>query len=173
MDLHHHQLSEHIIKPMLQFMALDVPGLATLLFATALQGAGLSEANQQQWGSNNGLGLYRITECKHLALWDSYLISDAELASRVRGLASQQAFLRAPHQELIGNLSYSSAMALMVYRAAGACLTSPALIERRPEHLAQLWSAHFDNGTGQARSAASFMENWQQYTFLLETPLAA
>ncbi|PAV71245.1 hypothetical protein WR25_13981 [Diploscapter pachys] len=47
-------------------------------------------------------------------LWDEYLARDPELASLVRGLASQHAFLGGPHLELTVNLRYATAIAWML-----------------------------------------------------------
>lgn len=45
---------------------------------------------------------------------DDYLARDPDLASLVRGLASQHAFLGGPHLELTVNLRYSTAIAWML-----------------------------------------------------------
>ena len=163
MQIHYHQLAQLVIKPMLQFIGQE-DEVTELLVATAVQESGLADSANRQ-----GLGLYRITEAKHLELWDTYLIRDPELASRLRGLASQHAFLQAPHQELISNLSYSSAMALMIYRAAGA----PMHCGNSPEQLARLWSDYFDNGCGQPRHTEEFIANGQQQALLPAQSLAA
>lgn len=41
-----------------------------------------------------GHGLYRISELRQRQLWDQHLARDPDLASLVRGLASQHAFPR-------------------------------------------------------------------------------
>ena len=64
----------------------------------------------------HGLGLYKIDRTTHLNIWDKYLAFDPDLASTVRGLASQQAFLQDPHLELLTNLSYATAIAWLVYQ---------------------------------------------------------
>ncbi|BFM11515.1 hypothetical protein R50072_16680 [Simiduia litorea] len=63
-----------------------------------------------------GLGVYGITPCQHRALWDTYLIHHHELASQVRGLASQREFLLHPDEELITNLRYATAIAWLLVR---------------------------------------------------------
>lgn len=64
----------------------------------------------------SGLGLYRIEPSVHLQVWDGYLAFKPDLASAVRGLASQKAFLRNPHFELAANQGYASAIAWMIYQ---------------------------------------------------------
>lgn len=66
--------------------------------------------------SKSGLGLYKIEPETHLQIWDAYLAFKPDLASTVRGLASQKAFLQNPHLELVTNLSYASAIAWMIYQ---------------------------------------------------------
>ncbi|MDN3639609.1 hypothetical protein QWY82_12450 [Simiduia curdlanivorans] len=63
-----------------------------------------------------GLGVYGITPGQHRALWDTYLIHHHDLASQVRGLASQRAFLIHPDEELITNLRYATAIAWLLIR---------------------------------------------------------
>ncbi|OUS10537.1 hypothetical protein A9Q90_00830 [Gammaproteobacteria bacterium 54_18_T64] len=64
----------------------------------------------------DGLGLYQINSTTHLSIWDNYLAFDPDRASTVRGLASQQAFLRDPHLELLTNLAYATAIAWTIYQ---------------------------------------------------------
>ncbi len=63
-----------------------------------------------------GLGLYRIEPRTHLKIWDGYLAFKPDLASTIRGLASQKAFLKNPHLELATNLGYASAIAWVIYQ---------------------------------------------------------
>src|SRR5690606_21077963 len=83
-----------------------------LLLGTALQESGHSPRLR----AGRRLGIYRITPVAHRAIWDRYLVQHPELASRVRGLAGQHAFLRDPHGELATNLKYATAIAWMRYR---------------------------------------------------------
>lgn len=154
-------LCELIIKPCLETLGDDSEAAEKLLAGTAAQE---SLANQQCYGEQRqGLGIYRITAEQHIAVWDKYLIRFPELASRVRGFASQQQFLKNPHNELIGNLSYATAVAWMIYRANGVDTSKTAEVN----NLAQLWATHFDNGTGCARNIEEFITTYR--TAVLET----
>ena len=70
----------------------------------------------------DGLGLFNITAAQHRDLWDRYLAFNPDLASRVRGLASQRAFLTDPDGELQTNLSYCTAIAWLMQQRAGGIL---------------------------------------------------
>lgn len=70
--------------------------------------------------AGQGLGLYGITAEQHRSVWDNYLVNYPELASRVRGLASQRGFLAHPDDELITNLSYATAIAWLLIRRGQA-----------------------------------------------------
>ncbi|MEE9100612.1 MULTISPECIES: hypothetical protein [Pseudomonas] len=106
-------LCHYVIRPTLLYLGRhSVAAEALLLGAAACQSA-LGSA----LGDSHGHGLYRIGESRHQTLWDCYLACDPELASRVRGLASQHAFLDAPHLELTVNLRYSTAIAWMMVEA--------------------------------------------------------
>ncbi|MEJ2073570.1 MAG: hypothetical protein P8X79_08950 [Reinekea sp.] len=56
-------------------------------------------------------GPYQMSHEQHWAIWDNYLAQDAELASRVRGLASQHRFIDNPDLELSLNAGYATAIA--------------------------------------------------------------
>lgn len=62
-------------------------------------------------------GLFAIDAATHRQLWDKHLAFNPDLASRIRGLASQHAFLTDPHLELAINLRYATAIAWAVHLA--------------------------------------------------------
>ncbi|MDU9410570.1 hypothetical protein RTH74_23460 [Pseudomonas sp. zfem001] len=103
-------LSQHVIRPTLLYLERhSATAEALLLGAAACQSALGSALDTPQ-----GHGLYRISEQRHQILWDQHLAFDPDLASRVRGLASQHAFLEAPHMELTVNLRYATAIAWLM-----------------------------------------------------------
>lgn len=135
--------------------------MAQLLSATAAcesaLGRHLCDEKTGDCNNTQGLGLYRISASAHQQIWDTYLIKFPELASRVRGLASQHQFLKNPHRELVTNLGYSSAIAALIYlRALG-----DQGFDASPLELAQTWSHHFENGTGQARPIQKFLNSYR------------
>lgn len=148
-------LREFVIKPSLEALGDYSPLAEQLLTATAAQESRLG--SQLYSGPNKGMGLYRMTAVKHWELWDKYLVGFPELASRQRGLASQQQFLRNPDSELITNLSYCTGIAWMVYRRAGIDTSRPVELAV----LAQLWASHFDNGTQSVRATDDFIHAYR------------
>lgn len=103
-------LSQHVIRPTLLYLERhSTTAEALLLGAAACQSALGSALDTPQ-----GHGLYRISEQRHQILWDQHLAFDPDLASRVRGLASQHAFLEMPHMELTVNLRYATAIAWLM-----------------------------------------------------------
>lgn len=106
------QLREQVIRPALEYLGMwSAGGEDTLL--QALQEApelGLFSPRPE------GLGLFRITPAQHRDIWDRYLAFNPDLASRVRGLASQHAFLANPDRELQTNLGYCTAIAWLLYQ---------------------------------------------------------
>lgn len=107
-------LSQHVIRPTLLYLGCHCAVAEALLLGTAASQSALGSALDDR----RGQGLYRIPEQRHLQLWDRYLARDPELASRVRGLASQHAFLADPELELCVNLRYACAMAWVALRQA-------------------------------------------------------
>lgn len=104
------ELCSYVIRPTLIYLGCHSREAESLLLGVA--------ASQSELGSalhdRRGHGLYRIAELRHAALWDDYLALDPELASLVRGLASQHAFLSSPHLELTVNLRYATAIAWLL-----------------------------------------------------------
>lgn len=149
-------LRTYVIKPCLEALGDYSPLAEQLMVATAAQESQLGlHAYCEQ---TKGLGLYRLSREKHRELWDKYLVNFPDLASRQRGLASQQQFLRNPEHELITNLSYSTGIAWMIYRRAGIDTSKPAELAA----LAQLWASHFDNGTNSARNPDEFIQSYRK-----------
>ena len=133
MGIHTNDLREIIIRPTLDVLGEWSQGAENLLLATAAQESQLGFRLHSE--SDNGHGLYRISARTHTQIWDTFLINDPDLASTLRGLASQQQFLKNPHHELIVNLSYSTGVAWMIYKSHGLILPNkPSIYE-----LAQAW----------------------------------
>jgi len=101
----------HAIRPTLEYLDMYSPAAEQLLLGTAAQESGLDPFCH----SSRGIGIYQITPLQHRSIWDGYLAFIPDLASKVRGLASQRLFLQKPDQELAVNLSYSTAIAWIIY----------------------------------------------------------
>lgn len=129
------ELSEHVIRPTLLYLGRPSCAAEALLLGCAACQSELGSALHPHCGH----GLYSITEASHQQLWDRYLAQDPELASHVRGLASQHAFLVAPHLELTVNLRYATAIAWLLVEAQH--LTLPAADDLLG--LAQIWRQVF------------------------------
>ncbi len=104
------ELCQYVIRPTLVYLNRHCASAEALLLGIAASQSALGSALHDR----RGHGLYRIGEHRHQALWDEYLARDPDLASLVRGLASQHAFLGGPHLELTVNLRYSTAIAWML-----------------------------------------------------------
>ncbi|MEL7044051.1 MAG: hypothetical protein AAGL66_03410 [Pseudomonadota bacterium] len=125
-------LREQVIRPTLEYLGeWSEEGEAELLDAVLCDSdVGLFSRRGQ------GLGLFRITASDHRDLWDRYLAYRPDVASRVRGLASQRAFLSNPDNELQTNLSYCTAIAWLLL-----CRTRSATSwERSPRNAAAVAS---------------------------------
>jgi hypothetical protein len=105
-------LREQVIQPTLKYLGAWTAATEQFLLATAISAPelGLFSARKE------GLGIFHITSHQHREIWDGYLAFNPDLASRVRGLASQRAFLSDPDSELQTNLSYCTAIAWLLYQ---------------------------------------------------------
>ena len=100
-------LQEQVIRPTLEYLGAWSTEAERELLAVALGGSEAGSAG----GDSPKLGIFRISPSQHRDLWDRYLAFRPEDASRVRGLASQRAFLHRPDVELQTNLAYGAAIA--------------------------------------------------------------
>jgi len=115
-------LRDQVIRPTLEYLGARTPACEAYLLEAAINAPelGLFAARK------DGLGLFHITADQHRDLWDRYLAFNPDLASRIRGLASQRAFLRDPDSELQTNLSYCTAIAWLMHHRAGGDVEEPA-----------------------------------------------
>ncbi|MBB3168477.1 hypothetical protein [Simiduia aestuariiviva] len=114
MGIYEPELIGLIIRPTLRQLGLHSDRAEQLL----LQAAAASELGHHLCADKaKQLGLYRITPYQHRQVWDTYLVNHPDLASTVRGLASQRAFLANPDDELITNLRYATAIAWLLIQS--------------------------------------------------------
>jgi hypothetical protein len=107
-------LRDQVIRPTLKYLGAWTPATESLLLDAAVDAPDLGLFSAR----NEGLGLFHITTAQHRDIWDRYLAFKPEIASRVRGLASQRAFLSNPDSELQTNLSYCTAIAWLLHHRA-------------------------------------------------------
>lgn len=142
-------LHRHVIRPTLSYLGCDHPCAEALLLGIAASQSALGSALD----SPTGHGLYHISERHHQQLWDNYLALDPNLASLVRGLASQHAFLSGPHLELTVNLRYATAIAWLMVQAQAHSLPN----EEDALGMARIWKQIFQP-RGRLRD---FVTTWQ------------
>lgn len=114
-------LRDQVIRPTLEYLGAWTPAAEAFLLRAAIDSPNVGLFSSRQ----EGLGLYHITAAQHRDLWDRYLAFNPDYASRVRGLASQRAFLSDPDSELQTNLSYCTAIAWLLQKRAGGFLEQP------------------------------------------------
>lgn len=111
MSLNPVDLLVNIITPTLQVLEMSSPTAEEFLLGSAARASGFNPFPAEQ----QGIGLYRISSEQHRSAWDDYLAFRPDLASKVRGLASQHQFLKNPDLELMTNLVYSTAIAWILF----------------------------------------------------------
>lgn len=110
MELDAQELREHIIRPTLRYLGKQCAATENLLLAQTQ----LPDTNCL---TNKSYGIYHIDAALHQKVWNQHLAFDPDLASKIRGLASQREFLNNPHIELATNLSYATAIAWAIHLA--------------------------------------------------------
>jgi len=153
------ELRRLVIRPTLKHLGEWSPAAENLLLGTAAQESGLGFHLKQQ--HQRGLGIFQIRPQTHRRIWDNYLVHHPDLASAVRGLASQHEFLSNPHAELATNLSYTTAIAWMIYRRNEKPLPTAEDTDSMGRH----WRRHFQRNSHLSveESAEDFTKNYRQY----------
>lgn len=149
------ELRSFVIRPVLEHLGDWSQAAENLLLGTAAQESGLGFHLKTRRG--HSLGIFQIHPQAHNHLWDKYLVKSPDLASKVRGLASQHEFLSHPHAELATNLSYATAIAWMIYCRSG----KPLPAENDTAALAKFWQRHFHSRL--RGSIEEFTENYQKF----------
>ena len=105
-------LRDQVIGPTLKYLGVWTPATEAFLLNIAIDTPelGLFSARTE------GLGIFHITPAQHRDIWDRYLAFKPDMASRVRGLASQRVFLTEPDKELQTDLGYCTAVAWLLYK---------------------------------------------------------
>jgi hypothetical protein len=150
------ELRQWVIKPTLKRLGVYSKAAENLLLATAAQESGLG--SHLKPAGQRALGIYQIHSLSHRHIWDDHLAQHSDVASLVRGLASQHDFLSHPHAELATNLSYATAIAWFMYaRHEGFSLPKGNDIEA----LAGLWKRFYHPKS--KTSTADFSDNFNRY----------
>lgn len=151
------ELQHLVIRPTLQYLGEYSKDAETLLVATAAFESGMGFRIK---GDRKRLGVFQISAQSHQRIWDHYLAKDPELASKVRGLASQREFLSHPHDELATNLRYTTAIAWMIYKRKERPLPQSNDLKA----IAKYWRRHFHS-----RPQASIDEFIKCYQSLVDS----
>jgi hypothetical protein len=130
------ELQDLVIRPTLKYLGEYSENAEALLVATAAMESGMGFRIK---GDKKRLGVFQISTQSHQRIWDHYLAKDPDLASKVRGLASQREFLAHPHAELATNLRYTTAIAWMIYKRKQCPLPCSTDINA----IAKYWRRHF------------------------------
>jgi hypothetical protein len=144
-------LRQAVIRPALSYLGISSRSAENLLLGTLMVMAWLPPGKQP----HGGIGPYSISRGLHTRIWDDYLAKDPEVASLIRGLASQRCFLQNPHGELGYNLAYATAIAWLVYQQQPLDLSDNMDINE----LAQLWHLIYPHHDA---SAIDFIECWNR-----------
>lgn len=113
-------LRDQVIQPTLKYLGAWTPTIESFLLDAAVDAPDLGLFSE----TKGSLGIFHITAAQHRDIWDRYLAFKPEMASRIRGLASQRAFLTDPDSELQTNLSYCTAIAWLLYQRANITIGS-------------------------------------------------
>jgi hypothetical protein len=118
-----------VVSPSLKHLGFDHPCLG--IFLTSVQSV------HQRCYQPNSFSPYQITHDNHWSVWDTYLVNYPNLASKVRGLASQHRFLEEPDVELNLNLGYATAISAMLLLQASE---NNSLKSANLDNLVECWS---------------------------------
>lgn len=157
MEIDADEFREYVVQPTLDHLDMWSPLAENLLLGTAAVESSLG--SRLHLAHHASLGIYQISPATHCRIWDTFLYNQHDLASKVRGLASQREFLLRPHAELATNLSYATAIAWMVYLCATPIHNEPAAANN-PRRLAALWQQYYRGQN--CYSPEMFIEHYNQ-----------
>ena len=135
------ELQEYVIRPTLKHLGVWSHDAEVLLLSTAAFETNVGYRLLDSANKKSGFGVFCITALTHKKIWDTYIATNPDLASKVRGLASQREFLNNPDAELITNLSYATAIAWLIYESS----QQPIPCSDDIVALAQHWNNHFND----------------------------
>jgi len=156
MIIYNTDLNKMVIQHTLKTLGICSKAIENLLLGTAAAQARLAPPLK----NSNGIGAYGIDKETHCSIWDDYLAFDSDLASTIRGLASQHEFLKNPHIELATNLAYATAIAWMIYKRNDVILPHPDNIEG----LAQCWAECFVKNSDTKKAKLTFIDAYLEST---------
>ncbi len=143
-------LLENILRPTLTYLGVRCVAMEQLLLGTLLTTARLSAVQR----GDQAIGPYAISPQQHTDIWDQHLARQPELASKVRGLASQHCFLQNPHAELGYNLAYATAIAWLIYERQQLAISAGNDLPS----LARIWERSYPHKGGRAQD---FLRAWR------------
>jgi len=115
-------LRDQVIQPTLKYLGAWTPTMESALLGLAVEAPDVGLFSE----TKDSLGIFHITAAQHRDIWDRYLAFKPEMASTIRGLASQRAFLSDPDSELQTNLSYCTAIAWLLHQRANMAISDVA-----------------------------------------------
>lgn len=155
------ELRHYVIRPVLKHLGVWNPTSENLLLGTAARESGLGF--HLKLAHHQALGIYQISPRMHRNIWDNFLADKSDLASKVRGLASQREFLSHPHHELATNLAYATAIAWLIFQRSGVDVGG---IDRNDvTGMGRLWQKHFHSRN--PGTIESFRKSYQ--TLIIES----
>ena len=150
MGINCHDFLEFVVQPVLKQLGVTSKTAEKLLLATACYESEMGH----HLSSKKGLGIFAISEQLHKEVWDKFLALDCDLASCIRGMASQHEFPKQPHHELATNLLYATAIAWMVYQYHLVELPQ----DDSAEALADCWQKYFVTGPIDYQQRSDFID---------------
>lgn len=148
------QLRYEVVRPSLEWIGLYSKEAEDLLMGTAAQESRLQYL--KQLGTGPALGIFQMEPATHDDIWDNYLAFHPDLASQVRGLASQHKWTDNPARELVGNMMYAAAMSRVFYRRVKAALPEQGDVAA----MARYWKRYYNTPLG-AGTEAEFVRNYR------------
>lgn len=149
------ELKEWIVELALEQVGINSKPLEQVVIATAIYG--YKNTKQQRNGQKVRFGLFQIDANTHKNVWDHFIAADPDLASRIRGMASQHDFLNNPDRELASNLVYASAIAAVIYLQNGFPLNLSGTLSN--SMIADLWMRYYPHNDGNTFHFLKILEN--------------
>lgn len=149
---------ELIIVPTLQYLDLYSESAVNLLLGTAAQESNFCHYLKQINGV--ALGVFQIEPLTHEDVYNNYLEYNHDMFRKVFELMSYRTQIEKGtiHEELVFNLSYSCAIARLIYYR----VSEPLPPHDDIEGLAVYWKKHYNTRLGKG-TVEEFKKNYKKY----------
>lgn len=153
-------LNQYVIIPTLSYLGLYADNNRNLLLGTAAKESDMG-TYLKQLKNGPAFGIFQEQDSDHTDIYNNFLFYRPELKARVDSLASPVSVYTNRNQELIVNLAYATAIAMIHYLRISEKREKVPDANNIPA-LASYWKRYYNTSHGKG-TEEEFIENYNKY----------